>query len=249
MSYSSIPAPVTSSPIGTDSGLPVRIVPQTIFKTTFAKTLASTWDTDYWTRIFAGAGQANSQSAGNGVITSGTTINSETILRSLSSFRGSFILRQHTVLSQRIAQNNFFVELVDVIGDSLAITVNSSTSVTVTFVGTNPFTSENVGQSMNIGALTGFTGVTAVPGRYAIASVTGLTVTFTVAGWATGSVNTGTCSVFGWNYHQILYDSTTATNAKYDAQRKGWNSGATTATISTTASPGHMAIMGTEDGV
>jgi hypothetical protein len=101
---------------------------------------------------------------------------------------------------------------------------------------------------MYIGSLTGFTGVTSIPGRYAIASVAGNNVTFTVAAWATGAGNTGTCSLFGWNYHQLLYDSTTATQMKYDAQRKGWNSGTTTATINTTASPGHMAVMGSEDG-
>lgn len=244
--------PVTPRVLGTnpslsgDQALPVKTMPQSMFRTTFAKVLGSTWDTDFWVRVFQGTGMANSQSSGNGVITSGTTANQETILRSKKVFIGSFLLREQTILSQRIANNNFFVEMVDVIGDNLAITVNSSVSVTVT-IPNNPFTSENVGQSMYIGALTGFTGVTAVPNRYAIASVSGNNVTFTVAGWATGAGNTGTCSLFGWNYHQLLYDSTTATQAKYDAQRRGWNSGVTTATISTTAT-GHMAIMGSEDG-
>jgi hypothetical protein len=245
--------PVTPRVLGTnpslsgDQALPVKTMPQSLFRNTFANVLASTWDTDFWVRVFQGTGMANSQSAGNGVITSGTTANQETILRSKKVFIGSFLLRAKTILSQRIANNNFFVEMVDVIGDGLAITVNSATSVTVT-IPSNPFTSENVGQSMYIGALTGFTGVTSIPARYAIASVSGNNVNFTVAGWATGAVNTGTCSLFGWNYHQLLYDSTTATQAKYDAQRMGWNSGVTTATISTTASPGHMAIMGSEDG-
>lgn len=241
-------APAVNPPVGTDAGLPVRAVPQTIYRTTFAKVLASTWDSDFWARPILGTGMATSQSAGNGVITTGTTANSETILRSRKAFSGSFILRQQTTLSQRIANNNFFVEMVDIIGDGLAITVNSATSVTVT-IPNNTFTSENIGQSMYIGAMTGFTGVTSVPGRYAIASVSGNNVNFTVAGFATGSVNTGTCSLFGWNYHQILYTSTTATNCSYDAQRRGWNSGVTTATINTTASPGHMAVMGSEDGV
>lgn len=245
--------PVTPRVLGTnpngrtDQALPVRAIPQTIFRTTFAKVLASTWDTNFWVRVFQGTGMANTQSAGNGVITTGTTANQETILRSTKPFIGSFLLRAKTILSQRIANNNFFVELVDIIGDNLVITVNSSTSVTVT-IPNNPFTSENVGQSMYIGALTGFTGVTSVSNRYAIASVSGNDVNFTVAGWATGADNVGTCSLFGWNYHQLLYDSTTATQAKYDTQRNGWNNGTTTATISTSASPGHMAIMGSEDG-
>lgn len=246
MAYTDLPAK-NIAPLPSDTGVLTRAVPQNLFRTTFAKVLASTWDTSFWTRIFQGTGQTNSQSSGKGVITSGTTVNSETILRSVSSFTGSFLLRAQTILSQRIANNNFFIELVDVIGDNLAITVNSATSVTIT-IPSNPFTSENVGQSMYIGALTGFTGVTAIPGRYAIASVSGNDVTFTVASWATGAGNTGTCSLFGWNYHQLLYTGVTATNVNYDTQRRGWNTGFTVANINTTASPGHMAVMGTEDG-
>ncbi len=238
----------TNPSLSSDQSLPVKAMPQSLFRTTFAKVLGSTWDTDFWASVILGSGMTNSQSAGNGVITTGTTANREIILRSKKVFIGSFLLRAQTILSQRIVNNNFFVELVDVIGDNLAITVNSATSVTIT-IPSNPFTSENVGQSMYIGALTGFTGVTAVSNRYAIASVSGNNVTFTVAGWATGSVNTGTCSLFGWNYHQLLYDSTTATQAKYDTQRRGWNSGSTTATINTSAAPGHMAILGSEDGI
>lgn len=237
-----------SPPLGTDEGMGVRAVPQINWRTTFSKVLASTWDNEFWARVSLGSGMANSQSAGNGVITSGTTVNSETILRSRRSFNGSFLLRAQTTLSQRIANNNFVVELVDVMGDGLVLTAVSATSCTVT-IPNNPFTSENVGQFMNIGAISaGTIPGTLVPGRYAIASVSGNNVTFTVAGWTGATSGTGTCSLFGWNYHQILYSGTTATNASYDAQRKGWNSGATTATILTTAAPGHMAIMGSDDG-
>jgi len=133
---------------------------------------------------------------------------------------------------------------VDVIGDGLALTVNSATSITVT-IPNNPFTSQNVGQSVYVGNIVGV--AAAVPGRYAIASVSGNNVNFTVAGWpASGS---GTVSLFGWNYHQVVYTGTTATSANYDAQRRGWNSGVTAATINTTASPGHMGIITNEDGV
>ncbi len=231
---------------GKEAAIPVRQTPSIIFDSNFARVLASTWDPSYWTRIILGSGQATSQSGGNGVITTGTTVNAETILRSNQSFAGSFRLREETILSQRIANNNFYVELVDVIGDGLAITVNSATSVTVT-IPSNTFTSENVGQFMFIGAATGFTGVTAVPGRYAIASVSGDNVTFTVAGWATGAGNTGTCSLFGWNFHNILYQSTTATNTTYDTQENGWSLGSTLTAINTTASPGHMGIMGADE--
>lgn len=158
-------------------------------------------------------------------------------MRSAYSINGAHIMRWGTVLSQRIAQNNFHIMLADNIGDGLECTVNSAASITVT-IPNNTFTSLNIGQFIFIGAINGVAGV---PGRYAIASVSGNDVTFTVAGWpASGSC---TVSLFGWNYHRVLYDSTTATNAKYDAQRKGWASGDTTATINTTASPGHIGMM------
>lgn len=217
-----------------------------LFRTTFANTLSGA-DPTYFNTIVVGSGQTVSQSSGSLVLTSGTTANKDTILRSTQSFYGSLIVRAQTILSQRIANNNFFVELVDVIGDGLAVTINSATSITVT-IPNNSFTSANVGQGMYVGNFNGFTGATAIPSRYVIASVSGNNVTFTVAGFALGSVNTGTCSLFGWNYYKLLYNGTTATNALYDAQRRGWNSGDTTATINTTAGVGHMAILQNDEG-
>ena len=65
-----------------------------------------------------------------------------------------------------------------------------------------------------------------------------VSINFTVAGWpASGSC---TVDLFGWNYIRNLYTSTIATNSVFDCQRQGWNSGDTTATINSTASPGHM---------
>lgn len=227
-------------------GLPISlndIKGQDLWRTTFAKAIASGADTDFWSGVVTGTGMAVSQSGGNLVITSGTTINSETILRSKRTFNRNLTARIQTVLSQRIANNNFFVELVDLIGDGLTASASSATSLTVT-IPNNPFTSANVGQSIYIGVLAG--GLVGVPNRYAIASVSGNNVTFTVAGF---SVTSGTCSLFGWNYHQLVYNGTTATAVNYDCQRNGWNSGATAATINTTASPGHMAIMGNDDGI
>lgn len=232
-----------SIPADNENYLPVRPVPQQKFRTTFAKVLASGTDTNYFNTLITGSGQTVSQSGGNLVMTSGTTANSETIIRSIKPFFDSFIFRYQATLSQRIANNNFFVELVDVIGDDLALTVNSATSISVTIPG-NTFDSTNVGQSMYVGDVIGVAG--AVPGRYAIASVAGNVVTFTVAGWpASGS---GTVSLFGWNYHQAVYNGTTATAVNYDAQRRGWNTGQSTLSINTTASPGHMGIMTNEDG-
>jgi hypothetical protein len=187
------------------------------------------------TLLKTGAGMVVSQSAGNLVITTGTTINSETVLRSVDSFRGALLARYKCILSQRIANQVFRFELSDLIGEALAYTINSATSVTVAFpTGTNPFTAANVGQSLRLAVLSSV----GIPGRYAIASVSGDNVTFTVAAWpASGS---GTLTLYGFNWLASEYSGTTATNTLFDAQRRGWASGNTTATISTTASPGHV---------
>lgn len=217
---------------------------ESLFRTTFAKVIAAGVDPDLFTQVGAlGTGITYSQAGGNLVINSGTTANSELILRSVDNFSGPHELRFQTILSQRIVNNNFYVELVDVIGDGLTFTINSAVSVTIN-IPKNPFSAVNIGQSVSIGAIAGAAGV---PGRYAIASVSGNAVTFTVAGWpATGS---GTCSVFGWNFHRSTYTGTTATNLNYDTARRGWSSGDTIATINTSASPGHLAIMTAEDGM
>jgi hypothetical protein len=233
----------SSLPSQNDEYVPIRPLPLKKWRTTFASVIASGVNSEFFTLLQTGAGQAVSQSAGNLVITSGTTANAETVIRSNEVFSDSLIMRWKTILSQRIANQNFFVELVDAIGDGLALTVNSATSITVT-IPNNTFTSQNVGQSMYVGIISGVSG--AIPGRYAIASVSGNNVNFTVAGWpASGS---GTVSLFGWNYYQARYQGTTATNVDFDAQRRGWNSGFTTATINTTASPGHAGIIQSEDG-
>jgi hypothetical protein len=186
-----------------------------------------------------GAGMAVNQSGGNLVITTGTTVNSETVLRSVDTFAGSLLARAKVTLSQRIINQTFRVELADLVGDGLSYTINSATSITVTFPVTNPFTAVNVGQSLRVSRVTGAAGI---PGRYAIASVSGLTINLTVAAWpASGS---GTLSLYGWNAIWNEYSGTTATNSIFDAARRGWASGNTTATINTTAAPGHVMQLG-----
>lgn len=224
----------------------VAPVSQSMFRTTFAANIAANGvDPSFFTQIGPlGTGIGYSQTGGNLVITSGTTANAELILRSVDIFSGPHELRWQSILSQRIANNNFVIELVDVIADNIPFVINSATSITLT-IPRSPFTSLNVGQSVSIGAFN--TAAAAIPGRYAIASVSGNAVTFTVAGFpASGS---GTCSAFGWNFHRCVYSGATATSIDYDSGRRGYASGNTTATINTTASPGHMGIMVYEDGM
>ena len=232
---------------GDDISVPVRPVPLKKWKASFSSVGASPFVNPAKFGIVngLGTGQTVAQSAGDLVITAGTTANAETIVRSNISFSGSFNLKYQTILSQRIANNNFFVEAVDVIGDRLPLVINSTTSITVTFPsGTIPFGAEHIGQFMYLGAFTGTAGQ--ISGRYAISAVSGDTVTYTVSGFpASGS---GTCSIFGWNYYHVLYSGTTATSALFDCQRYGWNTGDTTVTINTSASPGHMGIITQEDG-
>lgn len=177
-----------------------------------------------------------SQANGNLIVATGVNARAEFLARSVTSFKSSMILKEATILSQRIANQNFLVMLADKIGDDLAVTVNSATSITVTLPA-HGFTEVNVGQSMFIG---GINGVAGVQGRYAIASIPSAdTINFTVAGWPASG--TGTVDLFGWNFVKLHYSGTVASNMLFDASRQGWASGDTTATINTTAAPGHIA--------
>lgn len=224
----------------------VRQLPSDKFRVTFAKAISSPGiDTDFFTLLSTGSGQAISQTGGNLVLTTGTTANSETFVRSIMSWSEAINLKYQTILSQRIANQNFIIELADTFGQGLAMTINSATSITVT-IPNNPFTSQSVGQTLGISLFTGTAGT--IPGNYAIASVSGNNITFTVAGFpASGS---GTCAVYGWNLARLTYNGTTATSAIFETRRRGYNSlGSTTATTLTSASPGHMVLVNLEDGV
>lgn len=219
-----------------DAGIVVRQTPQDTWSVSFTRVNGTDIDSPEMTKRRQGTGITLSQSSGNLVVAAGTTANSEFLARSTVSFNGALIHRHQLIASQRIANTNFAVLLADRIAEGASCTINSATSISVT-VTAHGFTAANVGQSINVGAISGANGV---PGRYAIASIPDAnTINFTVAGWPTS----GSCTVdlFGWNYIRWLYTGTTATNASIDAQRYGWATGDTTATINTTASPGHMA--------
>lgn len=217
---------------------PVRALGQDVWNCSFSEVGASVLSPQFNSPI-VGAGVGYSQAAGALALTSGTTANSEFLARSAQSWRGSLRMRFSTVLSQRIANQNFAVILGDLVGEGLACTINSATSITVTKTG-HGLTAQNVGQFMFVGGIAGANGV---PGRYAIASVpTADTITFTVAGWpASGSC---TLTLFGHSHVKTLFTGTTATAANWDCQRRGWATGDTALGINTTASPG--TIMQTE---
>lgn len=224
------------------AALPVRQAPQKYTDISFSQVGSGLLSPEL-TQIAAGSGMTVSQSNGNLVVAAGTTANAEFVARSIDTFNGGLTLKEITTLSQRIANNNFYVELVDVIGDGLSYTINSATSVTVTKTA-HGFTAQNVGQRMDICAITGAAGV---PMEAVIASIPDANnITFTVAGWpASGS---GTCSLTGWNKVEVLYTGTTATNASFNTRRKGRQNTAATAAINTTAAA-HMGLVNIENGV
>lgn len=223
-------------PLETTPFLPVCQAPQKTWRSGFDAAAGSGPDTVFMTAIANGSGIAVSQSGGNLVITSGTTAYSETILRSVPGWFGAFKNRYSLTLSQRIINCEIYLEFVDVIGDGLTIVHTNSTTVVVT-IPSNPFTAANVGQGVYIGAISV---ASSLNQRATIASVSGNDVTFTGAGFA--ATGTGTCSLFGWNFHHVYYDNTTATSTKYGTQRNGWTSGDATVTINTTAT-GHLGLM------
>lgn len=224
-------------------GQPVRTIGQEVWNVSFADSGASVLASDFITPI-VGTGVTYNQGTSSLNVVAGTTTNAEFLTRSVVSWRGAMRLKFGIVASQRIVNNNFAVLLADLVGAGLSYTINSATSVTVTAPG-HTFTSLSVGQFIN---LAGITGAAGVPGRYAIASVVaGTSITFTVAGWPASG--TGTLTLFGHSYVRNLFTGVTATNVAWDAQRRGWATGDTTATINSTASPGtviHNELTGRE---
>jgi hypothetical protein len=220
-----------------------RQAPQKYFDASFPQVGAGILSPRFTQIGATGTGMAINQSAGNLVITTGTTANAELTLRSTQSFTGALTIHQLTTLSQRIVNNNFFIELVDVIGDGLAYTIVNATTVDVTLTG-HGYTAANVGQRMDIGVITGAAGI---PMEAVIASIPNAnTIRFTVAGWpASGS---GTCSLTGWNKIELLYTGTSATALNFNTRRQGWQNTSVAAAINTSAS-GHITATNVCNGV
>lgn len=224
----------TVTPAADAIGLSVRTIGQETWGCSFTDVGSGLLSTDM-TQLRLGTGMAVSQSAGNMVLTTGTTTNAEFLARSTKSWKPPVNMRHSAVLSQRIANNNFMYVLADLIGQDLTYTINSAVSVSVTKEA-HGFTALNVGQFMFLGGISGAAGI---PARYAIASIPDAnTINFTVAAWPVSG--TGTLTLFGWNHVKTIYTSTTATQVQSDSQRNGWASGDTTLTTLTSASPGHI---------
>ena len=226
----------TSAMSATDKLLITLLEGTADWKWSFAKVVAGGVDADFGAIVgTVGTGMAVSQSAGNLVLTTGTTAYSETIIRSNNTFDPLMFMRYSLTLSQRIANNNFAIELTDVIGDNLTMTIGSTTSVTVTKTA-HGFTASDIGKGLWIGK----SSVASVPTqRGTIASITDANnFVLTVAGFPASG--TGTCSIWGYNYHQVLYNGTTITGlgGGYTTQRLGWSSNSAATISSTTA--GHI---------
>ena len=227
-------SPISDTASQALAATPVRQVGQKIDVAGFNASGNNVLDSFFGQSPVVGTGVSFTQTSGSLVITSGTTISAEFLARSVKSYRGSMRMRFSIITSARNANTNFAVMLADLIGENLAYTINSTTSVTVTV--NHSLTAADAGQFVQIGGITGG----AIPGRYAIASggVAVGSLTFTVSGFP-GS-GSGTCTLFGRNYIKNLVTATTATQLFVDAQRNGWATGDTTATFNTTVSPGTM---------
>lgn len=237
-----LPAASTSMPNSTDEAMPVRQLPLQFWDWSFAKVFANAVDTTKATLIRTGTGQTVNQTAGNLVITAGTTANAETVIRTLESWNGALTFSESVTLSQRIANNNFFLELVDVIGDGLAYNIVNTTTVDVTKAA-HGFTAANVGQRMDLCALSSV----GVPMEGVIASIPDAnTIRFTVSGYpASGS---GTLSLTGWNKIELNYTGTSATALNFNTRRQGYQNTSVAAAINTSAS-GHLAGVNVSSGV
>lgn len=221
------------------SSVPIAQEASTKYKWSSDKvTAANEIDTDYGTIIYRSSGMTVTQNNGNMVATLGTTAYDELMVRGVATFTGTGMVRVPITFSQRIANNNVSVMLTDVVGDSLPVTINSATSVTVTKTA-HGFTSSDVGKGIWIGCCT----VASCPAQRAtIASIpTADTITLTVSGFP--SSGTGTCTLYGYNYYQVLYSGTSATalGGGFNVQRKGWQTAQASVTVSSTTT-GHLLV-------
>ena len=115
-----------------NTSLPVTPTPVKTIKCTFSKDYSNLVDPVFLAIKATGSGMSVNQKLGNLILSSGTTANAETVIRSVSSFKDAWALRYSIILSQRIANFSTILEMVDVVGDSLAMSNISTASYTLT---------------------------------------------------------------------------------------------------------------------
>ena len=206
---------LTTQPLDNAAAQAVRQTNPDLWRADFSLVSASGLNAPGMVSSAIGTGMTVAQAAGELNVTCGTTANSQVLIRSTRTFNGALILRFRANRSAAPANTQTDIILGDLIGETLAYTINSATSVTVTVPGTT-WTAANVGQFVSLGALSSV----GTPGRYAIASVSGTAITFTVAGFpASGS---GTCTLYAWNAYRMSLTSVGISSGSLASQRNGW---------------------------
>lgn len=222
--------------------------PISVFRDSFSGVIASGINSN-WDIIAQGAGQTISQAGGNLVLGSGATPNEEIIIRTKAKWDDAFVLRYLITSTSYQANAGTTIEMVDVLGDNLAVT-SSGTAVSITTVAAHGYTSENIGQSLFIGAFKNLVGGgVIVPGQWAIASITNANTFVITATGSTGTVSSGTCSVWGHNSLRVKYNATSLTTAYLNSTRRGWNSAADTSVTVTTAATPSYGMWSVNDGI
>lgn len=212
----------------------------------FSEAISGGINSEWEIRGSIGSGQTVNQTGGNLVITAGTTANATTILRRSAPVKNNINFLYKFLRSQAIINNIIHIMLADKVGDNLSFVINSSTSITITFpAGTNPFTSQNIGQFISVGNFSGVSGC--ILGRYAIASISGDTINLTVSGgWP--SSGSGTLDAFGWNYIRSLINTATTGNLSFNTQRNGFSDTDTVFGANSSTSLGYIASMQVNNG-
>ena len=114
----------SKTPGPNDDYIPIRALPQKKNRFGFGRVIANGVDPSFGLVLApVGTAMTVAQAGGNLVMTTGTAINQDTIVRSAFAVTDPYTLRWSTVLSQRTANQQLIVELVDVIGDALPATI------------------------------------------------------------------------------------------------------------------------------
>jgi hypothetical protein len=141
-----------------------------------------------------GAGMTVAQAYGNLLVDTGTTVNSEFLMRSVESIKGGHISRAKVTLSQKIVNQHFGIYLADLIGENCAFTTDATgLLISITLPTGHGFTDANIGQSCYLGGGSGAAAI--VPGRYAITAVAANVVTFSPVFACTWSRTTTTATI------------------------------------------------------